>query len=377
MQIPLIIMTITKYFLAITSVLILVNCKQESKTDTAVMSFKSPTYNYEYVLKSFNPKDIGYGEETNGKMSHQSMACGLTAMAAAHMKDTRTAIKSGDCLLKTISKSKGIGWGLGWAWDAFNDGTINSKDTVYGITTAIAILGLLDAEELTGVSKYSDAALEALNYYSNFITHEKDQAFFWYSDSRNDAFNVHNVNSMMAYAFAKGGKRFNRQKFSNLAKHSMKAVKHGALEKNGGVSWKYSELEKSRYNDSVHAAYIVHGIRGVEKIVNTTYLNSDKLLKYLKGFYNNAGFVLEFRHDELPLKRKEKYARGWGLGMLSVAVGSDLGDLELGKNIYRTLASYEFKPHRFSYHYTDKQNIPRSNAHILLALAKMQNQTVK
>jgi len=189
---------------------------------------------YDYMLQSFNPSALGTGVETTGEPDiNQPMACALIARATALKHDKAVVASAADCLIETRSTGNGVGWGLGWAWDAFGDGSKNSADTVYGITTSFAIDGLISAYEVTGADKYRAAAISALDYYSKFIELDQGKHYFWYSDKPVDAKNVYNVNAMMAGTFAEAGQKFNRKDFQSIASKVIQTVIGDAILKGG------------------------------------------------------------------------------------------------------------------------------------------------
>lgn len=92
------------------------------------------------------------------------------------------------------------GWGLGYAWDAFRDGTTNPADTTYGVTLYQVGSVLYRAIE-AGRHEYDDAlaALEPLIYSWPRIPVDTGYALA-YSDDSNDAqpgLVVHNVNASL------------------------------------------------------------------------------------------------------------------------------------------------------------------------------------
>ena len=133
---------------------------------------RPPTIEIESVLETLDEKCLGCGYDAYAKtIIPHAMAFGLLASVGAKIHHERLMRTSADWLVMNGSLGKGkSGWGLGFSWDAFNDDSINPPETVYGITTAIAVAGLLDAYEVTRDPVYAGTAAAALDYYKSSFT---------------------------------------------------------------------------------------------------------------------------------------------------------------------------------------------------------------
>lgn len=90
------------------------------------------------------------------------------------------------------------GWGLRYAWDAFNDQSINPKNTVYTYTSTVIGFAFVKAFALTGNTIYKTTANEIKETLIHSIGYwQKDEDIcFWYSNSEYDKkYMVHNVNA--------------------------------------------------------------------------------------------------------------------------------------------------------------------------------------
>lgn len=239
-------------------------------------------------------------------------------------------------------------------------------DTVYGITTAIAIEGLLRAHEITGIRSFRATALEAADYYRQFMTPTEDGAFFWYSDRAVDAHNVNNSSSMLAGAFAMAAEESDRADLGQAAEQAYSEVMAQARQERGYLSWGHSDRRESP-NDLVHAAYIVHGVLSVNRRLKVDAPDPSTLRDYIVGFHPAGGPPMEFRPDEAPAGATDRRARTWGIGM-GAAV---LAELERADAAHRMLsAATEYMlPEGFAYHFGGDFDVPRSTAHLLLGAA--------
>src|SRR5690606_29961276 len=94
------------------------------------------------------------------------------------------------------------GWGLPFPWDAFRDGSVNPAHTEYGITTALAVQGLIDFYEATEEESYLSAAVSALAAYAT----EFRNGDLRYSVAPSDEAAVHNVTAMLMGQYARASR---------------------------------------------------------------------------------------------------------------------------------------------------------------------------
>jgi hypothetical protein len=337
----------------------LVACRRE------IASFESGTgINYEYVKMSLGEAP-GFGIETTGRGPvHQPMAYGLVAWAASEKADVKYARLAADWLIENSSPDK-RGWGLDWEWDAFGNGVINPADTVYGITTAIAVDGLLRTYLLTQNRQYLDAAQDALNYYMQFQCPESGH--FFYSDQLSDsAYKVPNITAMLMGQYAHAGGILGNRSYIDVASRAYVAMQESAVVMEEIVLWKYAHgLENERDNDLVHASYIVYGLYLYEK--HTPAVKHASLApmaaSYLDGFID--GDIFEFNIRDRSAGLGARKARIWGAGML-LYVASALDEQDLMRAVLAKIPKYEYATQRFSYRRGDDLHCPRAVAHLLL-----------
>lgn len=310
----------------------------------------------------------GYDAYTKSVQPHP-MAFALLASTGAKIQDRSLLRTSADWLVaNAISKPNTSGWGLGFAWDAFGDKSVNPPDTVYGITTALAVGGLLDAYEATQDQTYQEAAVAALDYYSKSFTRTAAGGYFWYSDQPSDNVDVYNVSSMLMGQYARAAKLLGRSDFAELARLAARDLTAGSKHINGIEYWPYSDRH-NRPNDAVHAAYVVQGM-----IEYARYLDSAHLLEtaadYLPSFYDNDE-VLEFSvlHGGTDEKSRAP-ARLWGVGMLIYTL-SEFNRHEDAQKFVSALDRYRVEGSDvFANRPGDRgKGEPRMVAHILLGLS--------
>lgn len=329
---------------------------------------------YRYILQSFNSDRPGFGIETNGSGPiDQAMAYGNIAAAAALMDDAPIMRASADWLVAHARQGDRTGWGLGWAWDAFGDGTTNPADTIYGITTAIAAEGLLNAYDASGEQAYLDTVVRALEDYLRCTTLTEAGAFFWYSNQPADARNVHNVSAMLAGMYARAGALLGREDFKDAARRALADLRSHAVLREDDISWRYADMGTldragTRWNDLVHASYIVYGVALAERHLGTQWFERERLSAYLRGYFSEDGLPMEFNRAEARPRAATVRGRAWGVGMMALAF-AELGERESAAAALRVIPDYEFAPYQFAYRFGAQRSVPRANSHLLLAAA--------
>lgn len=322
---------------------------------------------YSTLLKTI--PQLGYGLESTGKAAlDMPMAYATIAMAAAVHGDEATACAAADWLCSNSSSATKTGWGLNWAWDAFKKGLINPADTLYGVTTAIAVDGLLRAYELTGKQCYLDTAVKALNDYAVQHTEFADGAYFHYSDFAADSqFRVPNITAMLMPQYAMLGSIMNKPELTNMADQAYRGLMADVVSTEKGLSWPYcSNATKLRENDLIHACFIVYGLYRYFQINGGGEVLLEQAARYLDGFIVEDK-VWEFHTAGRPLSKNVR-ARSWAVGML-MFVGKLLGRADWVSCGQAVLPDYEFAPGQFSFHFGDEMHSPRAVAFLLLGAA--------
>ncbi len=334
-------------------------------TESAAQSATSArAISYEYVLSSLEP-DFGYGLETTGiGPIHQPMAYALVASAAANRGDEKSARQAADWLVININPER-AGWGLGWDWDAFSNGTINPANTVYGITTALAVDGLVNTYCLTKESQYLEVATQALEYYSQFQS--LPTGHISYSNQPADStYVVPNITAMLMGQYARVGQMTMNQRFIEVAQIAYQAMLKDAVREKGALKYIYAYgVANVRENDLVHTAYITYGLYLYEKYMTSHQSLTSCSVRHLTGFIGDD--VYEYNTDRSS-KIGDRKARGWGIGM-ALFLASLLNEKELFQEIFSYLKYYEFDNQRFSYLRGDRLHSPRVVAHVLLGLS--------
>ncbi|MGN6142264.1 MAG: hypothetical protein ACTHOP_01600, partial [Mesorhizobium sp.] len=324
------------------------------------------------ILKTLDPECPGCGDDAYSKtILPHPMAFALLASIGAKTEDQNLLRVSANWLVNDASKkANAAGWGLGISWDAFGDKTVNPADTIYGITTALAISGLLDAYEKTGDRSYARVAISALDYYSTFFTPTDAGGFFWYSDQRADSINVYNVSSMLMGQYARAAKLFGRSDFAELATLAAEQLVADSKAVDGVRYWPYS-AKSDRPNDAVHAAYTVQGFIEFAQFSDDATVPAASV-EYLLSFYHH-GRVLEFSPlHRLPSNLANRPARLWGVGMLIYTL-SYLNRYKDARKIASVLDDYRVNgTDILANRPNDKgKGEPRMIAHIALGLAEL------
>lgn len=200
----------------------------------------------------------------------------IATVRAGSMTEARVAA---DQLLATRKHGAATGWGLGFPWDAFSDGSTNRGDTVYGITVALAVRGLFDFYDATSEVKYRDAALDALAYYrsSSFINSSTGGVggFFWYSNRGADqgSTTVHNVTAMLMGQYARAYTYNGLADYVNVVERCQRYLWARRIVSGALIYWPYQTGPGGAggTNDPVHAAFIVQGWVDVNKYMTPLY----------------------------------------------------------------------------------------------------------
>lgn len=132
------------------------------------------------------------------------------------------------------------GWGLTYAWDAYQDGSVNPESTAYAITTALVLQAFLDAGEI-GPQERAIAERWSRCCFTD--------GFYWYSDQPSDAIFTPNVTSMMASVMYRLGYR---EQATEAFEKLFATAKPGPI-------WAYSDVTRFD-NDLLHHTYTVWGI---------------------------------------------------------------------------------------------------------------------
>lgn len=320
------------------------------------------------ILISFDPTNPGRGPDAYKKeiMDHAE-AYAMIASLFARLEKAVDAKVAVDWLINDLSKNNRKGWGLPFAWDAFGDGSINSENTVYGVSAALGVRALIDVCELTQETHYCTKANEALDYYKQFFTNTEDGGYFWYSDQGADAsYDVYNVSALLMAQYARGSKVFHRADYMELAK---KAFGHVWLKRNTdnlGVWWTYGQHRKIP-NDLVHAALMIEGISDFAKYASVSVELGDTI-RYLEKFITVDG-IKEFvgPGPELSNDLLKRPARVWGLGALIGTLSIQNRPL-LARQLIDVLKLYEFSPGAYGMTPTDTTAAPILKAYVAKGL---------
>ncbi len=335
---------------------------------------KKPTngtieYCYEYVRKGLDKEFPGRGQETSpvGPID-QAMAYGLIAWAASLAGKTDDVENSVNWLIEKSRTRRGTGWGLGFQWSPFSKSFKNDSETIYGITNAICIQGLLESHKISPNPSIYETIIAALDYYSECRSILSDGgSYFWYSDQVTDSKQVYNVSSMLAGTFARASVELEIPGYAKIAHSAAQSIVDDVLFRENHIDWLYEKGGK-RHNDLVHASYIIKGLLDTKKYLNVDYIGEKELEKYLLSFFDKDKIIREHNSIDDYWLAPVLRPRSWGLGMAAFVLG-EMGLKENRDNVLDTLGLYEFESHNFSYKFGDQQHIPRSVAHILLAFS--------
>lgn len=330
---------------------------------------------YADILALFNTAAPGYGLDafTPTESMHHAMAYALFASAesyrarATRQRDARdNAWLAAQWLIDHPNHTDDgrIGWGLPFAWDAFQDGSVNPADTIYTITTALAIQALLDAYELFRKPALLETAIRSARAFTeDAFDRIGDELVFWYSHLPHDSYHVINVSAMLL------GQLQRLSRFEpGFAQYADMAVQYilnrQQRDELGYVYWlyggdKWPESRPNRPNDLVHEAYTIQGLVDYVRYGGTFREEIDlhELYRSLERFLRD-GNVLELPNESRP-------ARLWGVG--AAVFTASLLEHEL--HLPPRLSDQFTEALTAAYAVTGQPFYPRQAAHVLAGLA--------
>ncbi len=279
-----------------------------------------------------------------------------------------------------------FGWGLGFEWDAFGDGTINGAFTPYTIDTALILDALLDAYRLLSSEQKNQVARifhdTAMAWITDYWSDEGDGGWFWYSISSHDAIFTPNVSSMMTGVLArlvyKYPDIFEPDEISEINSKIDRSVKYLMNNRIGGdLRWQYSAVSPGTLTDLVHQMYILLGLEYCKfyySSVTVTYATSDAVNNML--FYSDGQKLYEC--DEMARSESNEEwvhrgARNWAVGawieFMSRYDNKNKAEygIEILKSAYGSWPQITlYRTDEFG---TDQKFYPRFAVHVLKGLA--------
>jgi hypothetical protein len=170
-----------------------------------------------------------------------------------------------------------VGWGLSYPWDAFSNGTINPRETIYSYTTAAAALAFLDAYAVLGDRDYLETAEGAADTLLSATCCWEEDGYLsvWYSDQPADKFpqfQTHNVNGLTLAVLSRIVRYRDDSAYLDartaIAAHLIHEQGNlvgdrprvlGAAEVSVATNWRYRQ-GAPRPNDLMHESFIVEGL---------------------------------------------------------------------------------------------------------------------
>lgn len=191
----------------------------------------------------------------------------LALLDDSHRQEARELLER---LLEMTAREGVHGWGLSWAWDAFQDGSVNPADTIYTYTTASAGLAFLDGYAVLGDDAYLDVATGAARTLLDVACCWDDgrHATIWYSErpsDQRDGYQVHNTSALslaLLERLAAYGVDLEPELRDRLAAHLIDAQGSGwdRPEQASAANWPYAP-GRPVANDLLHETFIVEGLR--------------------------------------------------------------------------------------------------------------------
>jgi hypothetical protein len=292
----------------------------------------------------------------------------LMTSAAAQHGDRETARVFAERLLGAMSR-QAPGWGIGVAYDAFGDGSVNPPSAIYGPVTGLGIMALLDTFDATGEVSYRDIALVALDHYRRLLIENDRGAFLPYSDQPPDAILVYSDVAFLMGQYARAGALTGREDLATLSDELFRTIWSARWDNPLGPAWPYS-VPNPFWNDSLSASLLGYGIGVYAKNRARAQIESREVARYLRSFLKEKAVADFAPHADLKPKFHNRPASALGAGMLAAAL-QELGDCEAALEVVRRLEAYRLPDDRFGLFPENKTYHPRATAHVLLGLASV------
>jgi len=285
------------------------------------------------------------------------------------------------------------GWGLPQAWDAFQDGSVNPENHPYTITTAIVMMGLLDALSLDEFFSPAEkkAILDVLKSVGLRWVNEvwvedlkTGYGYFAYSPSPEDFFDLPNSSGMflgsLSRLISEHRSIFNESEQKKIQEKIDKAAKEviskGKYE-NGIPSWNYitvpNKLSIVKKNDLVHHSYVIYGIEMYREsggIIEIPWTQEEAIKSFEVFWRDNRLF--DFPQNTGQSIVNDTPARLWAIGMMMAVYGQledydkAIDSLNYIKKNYGVFPDVTFWPSNYS---DDKKFYPRLAAHVLFGMS--------
>lgn len=361
-----------------------------------------PREAYRALLDQFTIERPGYGRDSHFKgNSDQSMTYGLVLWAEAiRFGDDPT--DEGEARIRAAAKwlyenrdrdgDAHPGWGLPKAYDTWADGSINPAYTPYTITTAICLLGLIEATEQADFwsrkqrDRYEQLIKETTLHWSRSAWSEGyGGGYFWYSPNPNDRIFCVNPSSMMLAAVVKSlslqSKLYSDTERAFLearADETLNALVHTVQMRDGAPYWRYAPLPNKfnhdRPNDALHQVYTLWGIELYRDHFDRVMIpwTRDQSIESVDR-YTREGKPYLLPQDVPKHRKAARLDRLWGRGMV-LAFYARWADQARARNALTQLMTYYGDwPHLVEWPSdpADAAFYPRQAAHVLLGVSIM------
>lgn len=318
------------------------------------------------------------------------------SITTGNSRSFENAIGAADWLVRNADLNQNglIGYGLPFEWDAFQNGSVNPKHTEYGITTALAVQGLLDTVDAIDCKfeqnmihngyhdkrkEYIEISRSALSSFIEkklFNDYGNEGLCFWYSTRSEDAFDVNNVNSMLGGMLQRLSTYVDPD-FSRstqwIARRSIQyAINQIILSDAESVGWYWNYYgrkkpvgKKVQPNDLVHAAYTFDGIRNYYHYGGDliTQIELKELTKHILLYVDAKQRVVKRWAD------RKSEPKLWDIGYLLFLL-SQFDDFIRAKVVFEYLqAVYLGNDAHYAYLPNDRRAFVRHEAHVALGLS--------
>lgn len=319
------------------------------------------------LISQIDPKKPGHGFDHYAKSTVQNAeayAIMTTVFTQLEMGDAARA--SADWLMHEGRRVNGFGWGLPFSWDAFGDGTVNPKETIYGVSVALGTKALLDVCATSGQEDYCDGAFDALDYYMQFRTGDSEGGYFWYSNQDHDAIDVYNVSALLAAQYARAATLTGRRDYAEIADRTALHLWSRRTQDETGVWWSYSS-KNATPNDLVHAVMMVEGLRDYSRFGEHQF-PTEGMLRYLRAFLEGESMKEFARHQQLTPSLLERPARVWGVSALITTLAPESNPYAVLRML-KTLRRYESQSGQYNLTPDKPETAPLFDAYVARALA--------
>lgn len=336
----------------------------------------NPEITYELLRQKFDVEYPGRGRDTfNDSLKDRPMAYALILKAEARRfratNDTTALLlvrRCADWLLENVDLDGDSipGYGLADAWDAFNDGSVNSAHHEYAMTTASVCDALLDWIETDRDVDYWSVYKHVYDCLVPFLDPENQSKGFIppYSLADSDIrFDVYHTAAMLAVQCQRLAlklvSKVQGQKLNSEARKIRDILLDRTIEYDGKLYWNYSHTNFSA-NELAQAIIMWRSMQHLR------VKEQDQMGLHIYDFYSHGQW---YNHCVQHKQTEEKLAKLSGLSLLCDFLHREGKTRVLEGQMMEQLYWYQLQPGSFMVRPGDSRSLVKEEAMLLYGLS--------